>query len=76
MNYVFGARGSVSPMRARGIREAGERFFVRLFVKTPPLAKPTTHIYTKNLHICKKNRYQTPVFKSFADAGFGAGLSA
>jgi endo-1,4-beta-mannosidase len=96
MDYVFGARGSVSPMRARGIREAGERFFVRLFVKTPPLAKlisdnensrweiifvvdyKTNHIYiyTKNLHICKKNRYQTPVFKSFADGGFGAGLSA
>jgi hypothetical protein len=33
MDYVFSARGSVSPMRARGIREAGERFFVRLFVK-------------------------------------------
>jgi hypothetical protein len=33
MDYVFSARGSVSPMRARGIREAGERFFVRLFFK-------------------------------------------
>jgi endo-1,4-beta-mannosidase len=96
MDYVFGARGSVSPRRARGIREAGERLFVRLFVKIPPLAKlisdnenfrweimfvvdhKTNHlyIYTKNLHICKKNRYQTPVFKSFADASFGAGLSA
>jgi hypothetical protein len=39
MDYVFGARGSVSPMRARGICEAGERLFVRLFGKTPPLAK-------------------------------------
>jgi hypothetical protein len=62
MNYVFGARGSVSPMRARGIRVISDNENFRweiIFV----VDYKTNHIYI----------YEKPTYmqkKTVSNAGF------